>query len=166
MRKRSNLDGAIDRLVADLTTIAETAIRQGVEAAIAQATPRTRPARASRDKSLSYTERTLLKLERAAERKKKRDERAQARGAEAMERAELRRQEREQRKAERLKERQAAQRARTEERERLRSERMARQAAALLPPPPVVVKRARDGQITVLERRPPAQESLGQGAQP
>ncbi|HLV68375.1 MAG TPA: hypothetical protein VKY73_21310 [Polyangiaceae bacterium] len=150
---------AIDRLVSDLSRLAEDVIKNEVARAVARATqvpraPAKRKTRApARRRGPSAAEKAALREQRQKEREARRLARLE---------------ERERLRAERQAQREAARKAREEERERQRqqriaereAERKAREAereAALAPPPLVVFKRTRDGQVTVLKPRPVAE---------
>jgi hypothetical protein len=160
----SALSRAIDRLVRDLTRLAEDVVSHEVKRAIVGATAqraKARPQRQTRSPALSPESRreaARLKAEQSAERK-------QLRAAERQQRKE----ELARLKQERAAARAAARNARLEAKDQVRREKMAlreaevkaredARAAALAPPPVVVFKRARDGQVTMLKPRPVAAE--------
>jgi hypothetical protein len=160
---------AIDRLVSDLTRVAELAIAQEVERAIdlavrpieihTRGSASTRGARRGGNgpQRKSRAERALERhAKREAERLRREAERSE-REAERLRRKSERDQLRQELKAARDMARQARAGERTrakqqkvgllEEREKARVEKLA-------PPPLVVFKRSRDGQVTVLKPRP------------
>jgi hypothetical protein len=176
MAQGRDLRRAIDRLVNDLTRVAERVIAVEVERAIALATaPVERSARASKARAskgrapraerpdaglarkLRAQQAAELREQRRAEREKERAEREAARARRKLEREQLRQ--------ELMSAREAARQARDGERSQAQVDRSAareaklkaleaERAAQLAPPPLVVFKRSRDGQVTVLQPRP------------
>jgi hypothetical protein len=151
------LSRAIDRLVSDLSRIAQRVVTEEVNRAFLQVSARNaKPGRKAKARTSLESRREAArlrkqaqeqrKLERATARKQRKDELERLK----QERAALRmaaRNARDQAKRERVEQREAERQAREEARK-----------AALAPPPVVVFKRTRDGQVTVLKPRPVAAE--------
>jgi len=171
-----DLRSAIDRLVADLTRIAERAISVEIERAIALAIDpieRNRKSSAKARREQAKADALAAREQRAAERQANREAERSEREAERAEREteRLKRKEaRESLRQELKAARDLARQARSAEKAKVRQEsveaREAREARhrALTekkpePPPLMVFKRSRDGQVTVLQPRPIAEQA-------
>src|SRR6187455_1723959 len=171
-----DLRSAIDRLVADLTRIAERAISVEIERAIALAIDpieRNRKSSAKARREQAKADALAAREQRAAERLANREAERSERETERLKRKEARESLRQELKAAR----DLARQARSAEKAKVRQEsveaREAREARhrALTekkpePPPLMVFKRSRDGQVTVLQPRPLAEQAAAAAPAP